>query len=63
MTRHVVYWLTKSIDDKHAIMRRFRIYGESVNGESEVFTVSDVEDALLIECARRGFLKIRNKYD
>jgi len=61
MTRHVVYWLTKSLDDKRAIMRRFRIRGESVNGESEVFTFSDVEDALLTECARRGFLKIRNK--
>jgi len=61
MTRHVVYWLTKSLDDKRAIMRRFRIRGESVNGESDAFTISDEEDALLLECARRGFLKIRNK--
>lgn len=61
MTRHTVYWLTKRRADKQAIMRRFRIHGESVNGESEAVTRDAAEDALLRECERRGFLKIRNK--
>lgn len=61
MTRRVIYWLTNNPAYKRAIKDRFRIRGETVNGESDVFTRGAEEDALLRECARRGLLMIRNK--
>lgn len=42
-------------------MERFRIFGENVNGESEVDVTDPAELALFMECARRGFFQIRNK--
>ena len=61
MTRFTIYWLTKNRRHKRDIMRRFRIRGESVNGES-IAEINDPDEAeLLRECGRRGFIKIRNK--
>lgn len=61
MARYVIYWLTSDASAKRRIKARFRIRGENVNGESEAYITDTAEAALFMECARRGFFKIRNK--
>lgn len=56
-----IYYLTRNPAAKRAIKQRFRIRGESVNGESQVSPRDQEELRLLQECQRRGFIKIRNK--
>lgn len=61
MTRVRVYWENKaSTEQRHRIQARFALSGMTVNGESWG-DIKEEDMPLLEECARRGFLTIRER--